>query len=372
MTACLQDLVNFLGEGRRRRRKKKEQTKTSVDRAAKPDTATIDTDKKVEDKGATIHKAQNTCEGNEKTIRSLLLKEEAVPDSLERFQEQCRKLVHMMGLKVENKTLTQRLKGSKANPAKCQGSTQNNTFESGGLDCESEPEDGRPNNGSSCLDNLSNAQFYVSTKAGKGRCVSFFSKPAFASSLFSTKTNPAGQLRDGVLSKLTVAGVDSEGMYKAQLQKVFGKTNDGKKKEITTSHRNRYGVISGKRMVCTDSICHVFKVGMCIKCPEQSGHPWRSGPFNPRFNNLSNYDEFVKCCIMGGKDNNGNAVRYECDGQRCNCGEHYKHDDGSGAFTARNKAGATLKKAYQCWDGTEADADGKFAETQALGIIKVS
>ena len=269
------------------------------------------------------------------------------------------------------------------NPAKCHGNTQNNTAKYGDLDCESEPADGLDKHkGSHCLDNLSNAQFYVSTAAGEGKCVDFSSNEAFSRKTFFTQTDPAGQLRDGVISKLTVASVDPLAMYEANghILHSNGVT------EVTTSHRLRYGIISGKRMVCTDSICHVFKVGMCIKCPKQSSHPMRSGPFarTVGLNTMTNIDEFVKCCVMGGKDKDGNAIQYEqgqlswqlqlsnCDGGRCDCGDHYKHADGSGAFTARNNAGATLKDEYQCWDGTDADVDGKFADTQARGIIKAS
>jgi len=193
------------------------------------------------------------------------------------------------------------------NPAKCHGSTQDNSLMYGNLECETDPVSGvSANTGALCLDNLSSGKFWVSRIDGQGRCHSFGDDAAFRRKTFEDRT--ANSPRYGLISKLL------------------------------TGHPNyasrNVGVISGKRITCTGDVCHVFKTGYCIKCP---GDVFRESQEQQA--TKEDINKFYQCCVMGGdtykKDDDSTA----------NC--HSAFRDG-GAFTAYNNASAVLKPDYIC------------------------
>ena len=242
-------------------------------------------------------------------------------------------------------SLTHVLKGitsAPTNPAKCAGSKQNHTDQIGTLDCATFTQS-TSHVGDKCLDNLSHAAFWTADATGKGVCIGFSKKAAFTREALVTSTSHAdGKFRNGLLSKLFSAAVDTTNM--------------------NVTNRKRYGVISGKRMVCTDSMCHVYKVGMCIKCPAPvfssvHSHKVTSGDIQ----------KFALCCVTG-KDATQFDASFKKAGGTCD----QVFEDAGGAFTQAKTAAATLKDSYQCWDGTDEDTDGLNARDLAIATIKVS
>ena len=109
--------------------------------------------------------------------------------------------------------------------------------------------------------------------------------------------------------------------------------------------------------------CHVFKVGLCIKCP---GDVFRNR--KEQIATQEDANKFYRCCIMG-------QEKYEKDdGSLASCHTVFRstNEGPPGAFTEINSASATLKASYQCWDGDESDEEGKIAKEGADTVILVS
>ena len=232
---------------------------------------------------------------------------------------------------------------SNCNPAKCYGAYQDNSWLHGGLDCESDPVTTQGNNiqggnGSSCLDNMSGGAFYAVNIHGLGGCYAFTSSSALARKTIKP-TDPTSA-RYGVITKLFTTHPHGSG--------------------------TQYGLIVGKRLMCSGTSCHVFKVGMCIKCP------------GPVFQSKAEQDvtqqdinKFVNCCVLGhSKETKSKGKKTN---QMSHCPSGWSSTDANGntvgAFTAFNTASSTLKESYRCWNGTNTDVDGKKAQDSADAII---
>jgi len=119
-------------------------------------------------------------------------------------------------------------------------------------------------------------------------------------------------------------------------------------------------------MKCVGDTCHVFKTGLCIKCPKNVFRDDKEQKAEQE-----DINKFYDCCIMGRtryrQGSSGNA-------SQSNCRSEFRNTDEGppGAFTEINSATATLKPSYRCWDGSESDVAGKFAMEAAQDMMKAS